>query len=145
DAKPESLALLEQQIIDRLSRLPGVRSAAVSDGLPLGDGDGIKGFQVVGKPVLREENEANDRSVSPGYFATLRARLVRGRQFTESENMSQPLVAIINRTLQKQYFPDEDPIGKQILMDSPPAITIIGIVDDLQEGPLDMKTRPAIS
>jgi macrolide transport system ATP-binding/permease protein len=143
-AKPESLALLEQQIIDRLSRLPGVRSAAVSDGLPLGDGDGIKGFRVVGKPVLREENEANDRSVSPGYFATLRARLVRGRQFTESENMSQPLVAIINRTLQKQYFPDEDPIGKQILMDSPPAITIIGIVDDLQEGPLDMKTRPAI-
>ena len=143
-AKPESLALLEQQIMDRLARLPGVKSAGVSDGLPLGDGDGIKQFQVVGKPILREHNEANDRSVSPSYFATLGARLIRGRQFSESENMSQPLVAIINRTLEKQYFPSEDPIGKQILMGDPPAMTIIGIVDDLQEGPLDMKIRPAI-
>jgi macrolide transport system ATP-binding/permease protein len=143
-AKPKSLSLLEQQIIDRLARLPGVESAAVSDGLPLGDGDGIKQFQVVGKPILREHNEANDRSVSPSYFATLRARLIRGRQFAESDNMSQPLVAIINRTLEKQYFSAEDPIGKQILIGDPPAMTIIGIVDDLQEGPLDMKVRPAI-
>jgi macrolide transport system ATP-binding/permease protein len=143
-AKPEALALLTQQISDGLARLPGVRSVGVSDGLPLGDGDGIKQFQVVGKPVLREQNEANDRSVGPSYFATLGARLLRGRQFMEGENMSQPLVAIINRTLEKQYFPAEDPIGKQILMGDPPAITIVGIVDDLQEGPLDMKTRPAI-
>lgn len=77
-AKPEAMALLEQQINDRLARLPGVSSVGVSDLLPLGDGDGIK-----------------------------------------------------------------DPIGRQILMD-PPAITIVGIVDDLQEGPLDMKIRPAI-
>jgi macrolide transport system ATP-binding/permease protein len=143
-AKPEAVASLEQQINDRFARLPGVESAAVSDGLPLGDGDGIKQFQVVGKPILREHNEANDRSVSASYFATLRARLIRGRQFAENENMSQPLVAIINRTLEKQYFPAEDPIGKQILKDGPPAITIVGIVDDLQEGPLDMKIRPAM-
>ena len=143
-AKPEPLALLEQQIIDRLARLPGVSSVGVSDGLPLGDGDGIKQFQVAGKPILREHNEANDRSVNANYFATLRARLIRGRWFADSEDSSQPQVAIINRTLEKQYFPAEDPIGKQLLFDGPPAITIVGIIDDLQEGPLDMKIRPAI-
>ena len=143
-AKPESLELLEQQITDRLARLPGVSSVGVSDGLPLGDGDGIKGFQVAGKPILREQNEANDRSVNANYFTTLRARLARGRWFAESEDSSKPQVAIINRTLEKQYFPAEDPIGKQLLFDGPPAITIVGILDDLQEGPLDMKIRPAI-
>ena len=51
----------------------------------------------------------------------------------------------VNQAFVDKFFaPGEDPIGKQILMDAPPAITIIGIVDDLQEGPLDMKTRPAI-
>jgi predicted permease len=143
-AKPESLALLQQRVIDQLARLPGVRSAGVSTVLPLGDGDNIKQFQVAGKPLVREQNEANNRSVSSSYFATLRARLIRGRWFAESEDTSQPRVAIINRTLEKQYFPAEDPIGKQILMNGPPALTIIGIVDDLQEGPLDMKIRPAI-
>jgi predicted permease len=143
-AKPESLVLLEQQIIDRLAKLPGVKSVGVSDGLPLGDGDGIKQFQVVGKPVLREQNEANDRSVNSGYFATLRARLIRGRQFAESEDASKPRVAIINHTLEKQYFPSEDPIGKQILMDDPSPMTIIGVIGDLREGPLDMKIRPAV-
>jgi len=88
----------------------------------------------------------NGRSVSSDYFATLHARLIRGRYFTDAEDASKPNVVIINQTLARQYFPDEDPIGKKIGDDnlSPASIReIIGVVDDIREGSLDSQIWPA--
>jgi macrolide transport system ATP-binding/permease protein len=142
-AKDAQVVALERQILARIASLPGVRSAGITDSLPVGDGDGIMQFQVVGRPMLREHNEANDRWVSSSYFPTIGARLVRGRYFTDAEDASKPPVAIISRTLAAQYFAGEDPIGKQITMGGSPAMEVVGIVDDIKEGPLDM-VRPAI-
>jgi len=143
-AKDAQVVALEQQILARIASLPGVKSVGITTDLPVGDGDGITQFQVVGKPLLREHNEANNRPVSSSYFTTLQARLVRGRYFTEAEDASKPRVAIINQTLAKQYFAGEDPIGKQISYANPPTLEVVGLVDDIQEGPLDMTIRPAI-
>jgi len=84
--------------------------------------------------------------VSSGYFTTLQARLLRGRYFLEAEDTSKPVVAIINRTLASKYFPNEDPVGKQIYYDWQPRslMQIVGLVDDIKEGPLEGATWPAL-
>ena len=55
----------------------------------------------------------NSRVVSAGYFTTVRARLLRGRGFTEADSADAPRVVVINQTLAKKDYPDEDPIGKR--------------------------------
>jgi macrolide transport system ATP-binding/permease protein len=141
---PESIAL-ERQVIARMSALPGVTSVGVSQQLAIGGGESFvamfKHFRVAGRPYVGEGDEATDRSASVGYFETLRARLLQGRYFTESDDASRPHVAIINRTLAKQMFPGEDPLEKRLIdeYDKDHPLEIIGVVDDIKEGPLDMK------
>ena len=141
---PESIAL-ERQVIARMSALPGVTSVGVSQQLAIGGGEAFvaffKHFRVAGRPYVGEGDEATDRSASVGYFETLRARLVQGRYFTESDDASRPHVAIINRTMAKQMFPGEDPLGKLLISeyDKDHPLEIIGVIDDIKEGPLDMK------
>jgi predicted permease len=143
--KDEQTLALERQVISRITALPGVKSIGIADRLPLGDGDGTSGFRVVGRPYHGEHNEVVHRSVSSGYFATLQARLARGRYFTEAEDASKPRVVIINRAMARQYFPGEDPVGRQITYDdNSPHLEIVGIVDDIQEGQLDMAARGAM-
>jgi predicted permease len=138
---------LERQLQAQLSSLPGVKSVAFSSRLPLGDGDGTTGFHIVGRPYHGEHNEVAYRTVSANYFSTLEARLLRGRYFAEDEDQSRPSVVVINQELAKQYFPGEDPVGKQIFMgesERQAHIEIIGVVNDIQEGQLDAAPRGAI-
>ena len=141
---PQQVALA-RQILGAVRNLPGVESAAVSNVLPLGDGDGIKAFTVVGRPQLGERYETVHREVSSGYFATLQTELLHGRYFTEDEDASRPPVVVINHTLAAKYFPNENAIGRQInAEDGSAPRQIIGIIDDIQEGQLDAAPRPAI-
>lgn len=142
----EQLVRLERQIAERIAALPGVRSAGTSSTPPLFGGN-TNWIRVEGRPYHGEHNEVQYREVSPGYFATLRARLVRGRDFSDDDRASTPAVAVINRALVRQYFPGEDPLGKQLLYAPPttqPPMRIVGIVDDIREGPLDVATRPTM-
>src|SRR5579885_514380 len=138
---------LERQIVSRISALPGVKSVGLSTRLPIGDGDGTAGFRVVGRPYHGEHMEVAIRKVSSGYFTTLQSQLLRGRYFAEDEDKSKPEVVIISETMAKQYFPGENPIGKQIAFDiNKPKeyLQIVGIVKDLQEGQLDAAPRGAM-
>ena len=103
-------------------------------------------FRVLGRPWHGEHNDTPERDVSSGYFTTLGAKLLRGRYFTEEEDASKPRVAIINQALAKQYFPGEDPIGKQLsgLSVPPVPIEIVGIVEDIKEGELDTENRSVV-
>lgn len=141
----EQVVALERQILDKIANLPGVNSVGISDQLPLAPGEGTTTeFRVVGRPYHGEHNEASNRRVSSGYFKTLQARLLRGHYFSEAEAASKHPIAIINETMAKQYFPDENPIGKQIFYSTPPYIQIVGVVADIKEGPLDEPPRPAL-
>jgi len=142
----ERKVVLERQILERISALPGVKSVAISLAPPIDSAWGTTSFHVAGRPNHGEHNEVLNRQVSSGYFTTLQARLLRGRYFLEAEDTSKPVVAIINRTLASKYFPNEDPVGKQIYYDWQPRslMQIVGLVDDIKEGPLEGATWPAL-
>jgi predicted permease len=94
-----------------------------------------------------EHNEVNQRDVSSAYFTTLKAKLLSGRYFTDAEDASKPRVAVINQALARKYFPGEDPLGKKIgdTTLTPKSITeIVGLVEDIKEGPLDSEIWPAV-
>ena len=142
---PQAVAL-QRKMVDELKRLPGVTSVALADTLPLTFNLNTDWIRFVGRAYNGDHNEVNQRGVSSEYFATLQARLLRGRTFTDAEDMSKPRVAVINQTLAEKYFPGEDPIGQRFGetdLDPKSIKEIIGVVDDIREGPLDSEIWPA--
>jgi macrolide transport system ATP-binding/permease protein len=144
--KPEKQVALGREIVSRLQSLPGVISVGFTTKLPIEDGDQTTGFRIVGRPYHGEHNEVAIRAISSGYMATLRTQLVSGRYFRDDEESSQPRIVIINEALAKQYFPGENPVGKQIAFDEKEKsrMLIVGEVKDLQEGQLDAAPRGAM-
>ena len=145
DTKDEQLVLLAKTVVDRIGSLPGVQSVGVSQGLPVGQSGNSSTFEVVGRPTPASPNEEMVRSVGPSYFTTLRTRLLRGRYFQATEDATRPRVVILNEAMVKRYFPTEDPLGRRIVWDaSSPQMEVVGVVEDIKEGPLDKETRPSI-
>jgi predicted permease len=101
---------------------------------------------VAGRPMPKERNDIPERDVSAGYLATLGAKLLRGRYFTEAEDDPlKPRVVVINETMAKQLFPGENPIGKQLTyVGSKLSVQVIGVVEDIKEGQLDTANRAAM-
>jgi len=146
-SKDEQQAAVAREIVSRIARLPGVESVGITNVLPVSFNGNTTWMRIVGRPYNGEHNEVNQRSTSSAFFTTLRAKLLRGRYFTESEDESKPHVVIINKTLANLYFPGEDPIGKKVgdTELSPKSITeIVGVVDDVKDGSLDAATWPAL-
>jgi predicted permease len=144
-AKDEQIVALTRAIESRIESLPGVQSVALVHALPVGGGGGSSTFKIVGSPPTPSPNEEMVRQVSSGYFRTLHTRLLRGRYFLSTEDLSRPRVAIINEAMVRTYFPSEDPLGKRIVYDdSSPKMEIVGVVEDIKEGDLDHQTRPNI-
>ncbi len=144
--KDPQLVSLEHQVLDRISSLPGVTSAAITNKLPVGDGDFTSSFVIVGQPHPSQNNEVAYRSVSTGYFATLQARLLAGRYFTRDEDAGKPNVALINHALARKYFGALNPVGMFINLDGGKpegAMQVVGVIDDIREGPLDTDARAA--
>ena len=138
----EQTVALVRQISDRLSTLPGARSVGISSRRPLLGGNTMW-IRIAGRPYHGEHNDVHYREVTPSYFSTLQARLLRGRYFRDDEDASKPSVVIINQALARQYYPGEDPLNRQLLYAPPttqPAMEIVGVVDDIKEGPLDSET-----
>ncbi len=138
---------LERQLISQISALPGVESAALTSRLPASFNGNTTWMRFVGRPYNGEHNEVNQRDASSEYFATLRARLVQGRYFDDSEDGSKAGVAVINQALAKKYFPGENPLGKKIgdTSLSPNSLReIIGVVEDIRESSLDDDTWPTV-
>jgi putative ABC transport system permease protein len=119
-------------LLDRLKATPGVRHAALSSAIPFGgtrDGDS---FNIEGR--IRNPGElqiADQRQVSPNYFETMNIPLVKGRLFNASDDSRGELVVIINRTMAKQYWPDEDPINRRVRTDPNIWLRIVGVVEDV--------------
>jgi macrolide transport system ATP-binding/permease protein len=143
----ERALALGRRVVSRVARLPAVESVALTSLVPVTFNGNTDWIRFVGRPYNGEHNEVNMREVSADYFTTLRAALLRGRSFTDADDLTKPRVAIINRRLAALYFPAEDPIGKRIgdTSLSPDSIKeIIGVVDDIREGPLDSEIWPAV-
>ncbi len=145
--KDEDARRLDREIVERLNGMPGVESAAVTSVLPVTYNGNTDWLRFEGKPYNGERNESLERDVSPGYFKTLRVKLLRGRVFAAEDDGSHSKVAIINQALAEKYFPGEDPLGKRVgdLELKPDSMKlIVGVVDNFREGPLDEDVWPAI-
>jgi macrolide transport system ATP-binding/permease protein len=142
---PQAVAL-GRRMVSRILSLPGVTSAGTTSVFPVSYNGNTDWIRFVGRPYNGQHNEVNEREVSAGYFATIGAKMLRGRYFSDAEDDSKPKVVIINQALARKYFPGEDPIGKMIgdTELTPKSLKqIIGIVDDIREGSLDSEIWPA--
>jgi len=146
-ATAELPGVLARQVAERTAALPGVQAVAYVDLLPLGAGLAPSSrFWVMGRPADRQiADDWPVRRISAGYFAALQATLRRGRDFTDAEVTSMRLVTIINETAARWYFPGDDPIGRQIAFGGPASAAreIVGIVDDIKDGPPETPPIPA--
>jgi len=131
-------AAFYQQLVEKAGTLPGVQAAGATSLLPLGGSEYNLGFGIQGRPTHPpvEVQSVNFYSVSAGYFKAMGIPLRRGRLFTERDTRDSLHVAIVNETMAKKVFPDEDPIGKRIAFNpgnkNPDWFEIVGIVGDVK-------------
>lgn len=141
---------LERRVISKMLTLPGVIAVGISGEPVLASGEDFKlimaHYRSFGRPTVGLGPEPMDETVSVGYFETLGARMIEGRAFTEADDSTKPLRAIINRTLAKELFPGEDAVGKRIQRerDAEHPIEVIGVIDDIKDGALDLQPIPAV-
>ncbi len=135
------------RVLERLRSVPGVRSFAGATFPPL-TGNNPLTFTIAGRPVSNTDDQTADFfPVTPNFFATMKIRMLRGRDFTYRDTAGAPWVAIINQTMARRYFPNENPIGKQIRVDlsaEDPAREIIAVVDDIPASHPQTRQEPAI-
>jgi len=145
-AKETAALELGRQTVSRIAALPGVKAVGVTSDLPVHGWGDTTYFRIIGRPWHGEHNETPFRDISSGYFAAIGARLLRGRAFTDAEDQSKPLVAIINRSLAQKYFPNQDPLGQHLsgLSIPPKPMEIVGVVEDIKEGPLNTPNQPVL-
>ncbi|HEX3157950.1 MAG TPA: ABC transporter permease [Gemmatimonadaceae bacterium] len=125
-------------LLERLRAVPGIQMAGMVYGLPFDNLDNSSPFNVVGRAAAADEPKRHARMWYAGgdYFQTMGIALVRGRLFTDADDGNGQVVSVIDETLARQFFPNEDPIGKQIAQGI--ESTIVGVVravkkDDLAE------------
>jgi putative ABC transport system permease protein len=142
-AQPEQQTAFANGLLERLKTLPGVHAVGLTHSMPL-VGDYVLGFKIEGRPAVdpSDEPSTNYYAVTPDYFRAMGIRLIRGRVFTPQDDAKAPRVAIINETMARQFFANEDPIGKRIHITNGPETwrEIIGIVGDIKQYGVDKAT-----
>ncbi|MGH9939244.1 MAG: FtsX-like permease family protein, partial [Blastocatellia bacterium] len=146
------------QMIERVAALPGVEVAGAACAVPFSYGHWVdfeEGFKILNQSFRIEgrapyepgqEPHAYYSSVSPDYFKAIGIPLLRGRRFTERDTKDAPRVAIINNTMVKKFFPDEDPIGKRIQLTNGDEVyrEIVGVAGDVKSNGLGRETPAQI-
>jgi len=152
-ANDTQIAAFCRQAFEKISALPGVKSASFSDGLPLTRLRMTK-FAVEGQPppVRGSEPTADMRGIfTATYFDTVGMRLIAGRNFTADELANKQPVMVINQSLAKRLWPNEDAVGQHLRSvpskaDTPPVVsTVVGVVADTHQESLEGAARPEIT
>lgn len=137
------------ELLNRVEALPGVRSAAVTNWIPLTLQGDTFGISIEGRPDpgAQEMPDVVTRVVSPSYFNTMGIELLRGRPFDEGlDRAGSAPVAIISETMARRLWPGEDPLGKRIKpgrSDSDEEwITVVGVAEDVRQ--FELTTEPTL-
>jgi len=128
-------------VLQRVSALPGVQSATITSGLPAArQGFGGNTFAVEGQTYLKDKDYPNARfaSASPSFFTVLKTPVIEGRAFDEGDRPGNLDVVIVNKAFVKKFFPNVDPIGRRIRLgnsqSTAPWLTVVGVVADMFTG-----------
>jgi len=141
----EQQAAFHRALEERLSEIPGVTHAAITNALPFTNAGGSASFKIEGQTLPPNDPgpHGNNRSVSPDYFAALRIPLFRGRVFSPQDRAETEPVCVIDDTLARRYWPGTDPIGQHIQLASAPGphwMTVVGIVGHAKANSLQFDT-----
>ncbi len=134
--EPEIQWNFHRQVVERLQEVPGVESAALVRGLPFSGNGGTSKIILPDRelPPKGMEPEVMFNTAMPKYFETIGIPLLKGRLFGSQDLANTPDVVVINQTMARRFWPDQDPLGKQIKFpgqDS--AATVIGVVGDAKQ------------
>jgi putative ABC transport system permease protein len=142
--KPAQRLAFYDRVVAQVGTVPGARQVALTSRLPL-QGQNDVGFEIVGRPVAPDEpsRTAELRVVSPNYFETMQIPMIRGRTVGGENDSTSPVEVVVNRTLAAKYWPDEDPVGRQLKLFGPkgPPATIVGVAGDVRQVRLDLPAR----
>jgi putative ABC transport system permease protein len=140
-AKPEQGAQFFDQLQQRVAALPGVEAVGTVSELPLSGQPNDTYFTVAERPPqdATQQVTADFRRTNHGYFRAMSIPVLRGRPFTEQEARADAKVVVINETLARSFFADEDPVGKHLVIetDEKAPYEIIGVVADVRHRSLD--------
>lgn len=145
DATVEQKATFYRQALERVARVEGVRSVALTNGSQFG----FLNFPVNRPDRPFPQGDVNTRysSVSPNFFRTLGVPLTAGREFAETDTDRTPLVFIVNRTLARTYFSGEEPVGKRFVinyLNRRLTGEIVGVVGDIRQDAPGRETQPEV-
>ena len=141
------------QLIPKLQAIPGVQAAGSVISLPLSGSSIVLTFEVAGRPPVppSQQPAMQVRVATPEYFQTIGIPLKRGRFFGESDRWGSPQVVVITEAAARQYFPNEDPIGKRITLgwgrgENKPRAggEVVGIIGDVKDAGLNEPDPPQI-
>ena len=141
-----ALARFYEDVIERLRRLPGVRAASAVSALPMSDVGMAMAlpFNVEGQQPPRGEDPLADvRIVAPGYFDTMRIRLVAGRFLDDRDVDAAPRTCVINETMARRYFPVRSPLG-QTVQNPHGKSEVVGVVADVRAQGLDTEPKKQV-
>ena len=145
----EKTRALVDEVVRRMNVLPGVKSAAATNFLPLTGFWGTTGFLLPGQAQLAKGQapEADNRVMTPYYLRTMGIPLIRGRAFTDADRAGGAQVAIVNQTFARHYFKTGDPVGRALNLgtgDKPDLWQIVGVVGDVKAFGQDQPTHDDI-
>jgi putative ABC transport system permease protein len=137
-----------QEALTRVQALPGIQSAGLTGFLPLAFESDLVTMEpkfIEGRPLIKPGREVfiNLNQISSDYFQTMGIGMRAGRSFTSQDGSGAPKVAIINETIARRFFPNEDPIGHRLLLTSSP-LTIVGVAGDTHHNGLDREVSPEV-
>jgi putative ABC transport system permease protein len=145
-AKAQQQIEFFDEVLRRVSSLPGVRSAAISATLPL-TVKRITPLLPEGQPdvPLSQRPFIDIEAISPQWFQTMRVPLRGGREFTDADDVQSPKVVIVNETFARRFWPNENPVGKHVLLGRQPnPAEVIGISADVKNSGLAQETQPQL-
>lgn len=139
---PQRRATLARDVLTHIERIPGVQAVGAGTGMPPTTGQRVTRFAIAGQPDSeRQDTSGYFIAVSPDYFRALGTPLLLGRPFNERDVEGAPNVVIINQSIARRWFPNENPIGKQLKLINPEYSdewrTIVGVVGDVTYSGLD--------
>jgi putative ABC transport system permease protein len=149
-SQPPQWVAFYRQVLERVAALPGVQSVGTCDSLPPRIFQRGNSFAIEGHPSPGPGQSpiAQLFTISPDYFRALNVPLLKGRYFTEADTAAAPGVAIINETIARRFFPNEDPVGRRLKLGNPesqsPRLTIVGVVGDVKYSGLDADTEAGL-
>jgi len=145
DISPEPAQEFDR-VYDRLRALPGVVSVAGSTFAPL-TGGSTRTFSIEGRPAPSRDSDRGAQSatylpVTPNFFATMKIPFLRGRDFTSRDAAAAPWVTIINETMARRFWPNEDPLGKHVTLDLVPDERPREVIAVVRDTTRRRQTRP---